>query len=250
MGKMLTGLLQLQAIERDLMQVRRRLQTRKNAVAIQQKKIEQLQTDLKALTDKATARRMDADRIELELKTKEAHVTKLRGALNSARTNKEYATILTEINTHKADNAKVEEEILKIMADVDTIKAQSLTLEEQVKVEDARLKEVEASSNEEIDRLSRMLDQLTAQRNEAAAAVPPATLTYFDRMSANYDGEAMAVIEIHGRRPPFDYVCGGCYMQLNAEHANVLRVRDEIRTCDNCRRILYLEPEKEQASKD
>jgi predicted nucleic acid-binding Zn-ribbon protein len=31
-------------------------------------------------------------------------------------------------------------------------------------------------------------------------------------------------------------------MTLNAEHANALRVRDEIRKCDNCGRILYLEP--------
>ena len=36
-------------------------------------------------------------------------------------------------------------------------------------------------------------------------------------------------------------------MSLNAEHANALRVRDEIRTCDNCKRILYLEPEAEKA---
>ncbi len=29
-------------------------------------------------------------------------------------------------------------------------------------------------------------------------------------------------------------------MSLNAEHANALRTRDEIRTCDICGRILYL----------
>jgi predicted nucleic acid-binding Zn-ribbon protein len=31
-------------------------------------------------------------------------------------------------------------------------------------------------------------------------------------------------------------------MSLSAEHANALRVRDEIRTCNNCGRILYMEP--------
>jgi predicted nucleic acid-binding Zn-ribbon protein len=58
----------------------------------------------------------------------------------------------------------------------------------------------------------------------------------------------MAAIEIHGKRPPHDYVCGGCYMSLNAEHVNALRTRDEIRTCDNCGRILYLEAEAEKSA--
>ena len=37
-------------------------------------------------------------------------------------------------------------------------------------------------------------------------------------------------------------------MSLNAEHANALSSRDEIRNCDNCGRILYLvEQEKTKA---
>jgi predicted nucleic acid-binding Zn-ribbon protein len=30
-------------------------------------------------------------------------------------------------------------------------------------------------------------------------------------------------------------------MNLNAEHANALRVHDELRTCDSCGRILYID---------
>jgi predicted nucleic acid-binding Zn-ribbon protein len=51
----------------------------------------------------------------------------------------------------------------------------------------------------------------------------------------------MAPIEIHGSKPPYKYVCGGCFMSLSPEHANSLRTRDQIRTCGNCGRILYLE---------
>jgi predicted nucleic acid-binding Zn-ribbon protein len=39
-------------------------------------------------------------------------------------------------------------------------------------------------------------------------------------------------------------------MSLNAEHANALATRDEIRTCDNCGRILYLELKAEKAKAD
>lgn len=247
MGQMLAALLRLQSIERDLATVRRRLQVRKNAVSIQQKKIDQAQAEFTALHDKSIQRRKDADRLDLDFKGKETQVAKLRTALNSAKTNKEYAAILTEINTHKADNSKLEDEILKIMQDVDVVKAQADKAQLQVQAEQARLEEIQKTSNDEIARQTALLEQLTAQRAEAAAAVPPEALATFDRISPTYDGEAMAVIEIHGKRPPHEYVCGGCYMSLNAEHANALRLRDEIRTCDNCKRILYMEPQVERA---
>lgn len=250
MGKMLNALLQLQAVERDLTQVRRRLNTRKGAVAIQQKKIDHLRADAAALHDKSLARRKDADSFELDLKQKEAQVQKLRTALNAAKSNKEYAAYLTEINTHKADNAKLEEEVLKIMAEVDAIKADSAKIQVQIDAEEARLAEVQKSSGDEIDRLTKMLDQLSARRAEAVKDVSPEALATFERMSQSYEGEAMAVIEVHGKRPPFDYVCGGCFMTLNAEHANVLRTRDEIRTCDNCKRILYIEAAAQGATKE
>ncbi len=246
MGKMLAALLRLQNVESDLTQVRRRLQTRKNAVAIQQKKIDQLRADQNAVHEKSMNRRKDADRLELDLKQREAQVAKLRGALNTAKTNKEYAAILTELNTQKADNAKIEEEVLKIMQDVDAIKGELEKIQVQITAEEQRLAEVQANSNEEVQRLTKLLEQLTGQRGEAVKDVPQEALTLFERVSSSYEGEAMAVIEVHGRKPPFDYVCGGCYMSLNAEHANVLRTRDELRTCDNCKRILYMEAEQKQ----
>jgi len=103
---------------------------------------------------------------------------------------------------------------------------------------------LKASSAEEIARLEAMVKDLTAQREGAAKAVPAGALMAFERMAEKYDGEAMAEIEINGRKPPYTYICGGCFMSLNAEHANALRTKDAIRQCDNCQRILCLPPEE------
>ena len=248
MGKMLAALLQVQSIERQLSHVRARLKTRKNAVAAQQKKIDQYGADWKVLHEKGISRRKDADRLELELRQREAEVSKYRAALNTAKTNKEYSVFLTQINTLKADNSKLEEQVLKIMQEVDLIKADADKVQQQAQAEQARLAEIEKVSSDEVKRLTAMLQSLTAQREEAAKAVAPEYLAAFDRIAENYDGDAMAAIESHGKRPPHDYVCGGCYMSLNAEHVNALRTRDDIRTCDNCGRILYLQAEAEESA--
>lgn len=249
MGQMLEALLRVQSIERRLAHVRGKLRARENAVAAQSKRIEQLREDWSVLHERSLSRRADADRFELDLKEKEQRVSQLRSSLNSAKTNKEYAAILTQINTLKADNAKLEEDALKIMQDADAIRSEADEVQVKIQEETGRLEEIRRTNEEEVRKLNEMLKDLTAQRAEAAEAVPPDKLALFDRIAENYDGEAMAPVEIHGPRAPYSYVCGGCYMALTAEHANALRVRDEIRTCDNCGRILYLEPQDEKTRK-
>lgn len=249
MGTMLASLLDLQTIEKQLAHVRGRLRARKNAVAVQQRRIDQLTADFKALHDKSISRRKDADGLELDLRQREQEVAKFRAALNTAKTNKDYSAILTQINTLKADNSKIEEQVLKIMQEVDAVKGDSDKIQEQMKVEEARMAEVDKASGDEIKRLTAMMEDLSAKRAQAAAVVPPDPLAAFERIAAKYDGEAMALVEIQGKRPPHDYVCGGCFMTLNAEHANILRIRDQIRTCDNCGRILYLESAVQKTAK-
>ena len=244
MAKMLEALLRLQSVETQLSTVRGRLRGRKNAVLAQQAKLDQLAANHTALHGKYLSRRKDGDRAALDLKTREEQVARLRMSLNAAKTNKEYAAVLTQINTLKADNAKLEEEALRILQDADTIKAQTDEVAKQSESEKARLAEVQRTSTEEVTRLTAMLEELKAKRNEAAHEVPAQALAVFNRIGGNYDGDAMAAIETQGQKPPHEFICGGCYMSLTAEHVNALRTKDEIRTCDNCGRILYLPTEQ------
>lgn len=242
MGQMLDGLLKLQSIERDLSQVRRRLKSRQSAVDLQQRRIDQHQQQWDALHEKANSRRRDADRHELDLRQSEDHVAKLRSALNTAKTNKEYAAILTQINTLKADNAKLEESTLKIIQDVDAVRVEADKVKQQIEAEKKRLEEIMQTNSAEIEKLNGMLAELNARRDQAAQGLATDNLAVFQRVADRYDGEAMAPIQVEGKKPPYDYICGGCFMSLSAEHANALRVRDEIRACNNCGRILYMEP--------
>ncbi len=241
MGIVLSALLKLQSIERQVAQVRRRLKARQNSVNLQKKRIDQVRGDWTVLHDKAMERRKEADSLAVDLKASEEHVAKRRAALNTAKTNKEYSAILTEINTFKADNAKTEDHALKVMQEAEQAKADADAILVDIEAQEARLAEIERSNEAEIARLNDMLADLNAKRSDAAADVNEDALAAFERIVETYEGEAMAVIEVHGRKPPFQYVCGGCFMSLNAEHVNALRVRDELRTCDNCGRILYVE---------
>jgi len=242
MSTLLESLRKLQKIEQDIAHVRSRIRVRNNAVNAQKRKIEQVEQDHASLCTQSLDRRKLADSLELDLKQRDEKVVSFRAGLNAARSNKEYAAILTQINTLKADNAKIEDRALSVIQEVETLKNQADELAEKIAGENKRLSEITEQSDKELAKLNGMLEELLKARGEASEGIPSSSLTIFERISSNYDGEAMALVEIHGRKPPHTYVCGGCFMSLNSEHANALSLRDEIRTCDNCGRILYIEP--------
>lgn len=241
MGNMLAALLKLQSIESKLATVKSRLRVRQGAVNAQQRRINEVQEKYQAVHDHVTQLRKESDTLALDLKIKEERVVALRAALNTAKSNKEYAAILTEINTIKADNAKYEEQAMSKLQEIETLNGEAGKVKALIEEEQKRMEEILKNNAEEIEKLNRMNEKLLAERKEAATEVPAAQLKFFERISSRFEGDAMAQIEVQGDRPPFRYQCGGCYMSLNAEHANALRTRDEIRTCDSCGRILFLE---------
>jgi len=122
MGPFLSALVQLQSIELDLTNLRRRKRVKDNAVNAQQAKINKHNEELASVQENSMERRKRSDELELDLRSSEEHVEKLRVNLNGAKTNKEYATLLTQINSLRADNAKVEDEGLTVIAEIDAIK--------------------------------------------------------------------------------------------------------------------------------
>ena len=241
MAGTLEALLHLQSVERQIVEVRRQLEAKRAAVKAHQRRIEELQAELQALNEEYKTRQKEAATVELELQAREEEVAKLRASLSTAKTNKDYAAILTRINTLKADNSKFEDEGLRLIQAAEDVQKQAKEVERQIAEAQDALAEVERTSAEEVARLEAMLAELKDQRAEAARDVPADALSVFERIAEKRNGDAMARIIVVGDKPPHQYVCSGCNMSIRAEHANALRARDEIRLCDSCQRILYLE---------
>lgn len=240
MGATLDALRALQQIESQIVDIRRQLAQKENYVAAQERKLAQLRQELKTEHDQYLALQRDADRGDLDLKTKTGVVDHLREQLNTVRTNKEYAAVLSQLNTERADLSKIEAAAMEKMVQAEKLKtayqAREQTEKQQLqRVEDARrqLDEVRRSF---ADRLS----SLTNERDAAASAVDPKLRDLFLRVSERYEGEAMSQLRrVHPRRDEF--VCDGCNMSVSADRFNALKTRDQVQTCPSCGRILFVE---------
>ena len=239
MGPVLNGLLKLQSVENRLRVEKAKLTRCRRNVVIQENLIRSLQNALEAKKEEMQLTRLQFDRLELELKTRDETIARLRASLNSAKTNKEYAAVLTQLNTSKADNSKVESQSLELMKDVEVDEAECKEIQRQIEEQKETLERTRKDSEALSGKFEAEIGKIQAEWDQAARAIPRDTLEKFNRVAETYDGQAVAIIEQQeGRTGAFS--CGGCFMGITAECVNLLMTKDEIIRCPNCTRILVL----------
>ena len=240
MGATLDALHRLQSTEDRLRSVREQVESKQRAVRSRQRRLSDIERQIAEVHEATLQARAHADRLELDRRTREEHIARLREALNRTKSNKEYAAILTQLNTDKADMLKLEDEILKILAQGDEHRSREASLKDTLAEEQRQADRVTETLRGAEAKLSEELKSLESQRDEAASQIPPTVLSVFERSCERNEGEAMARVEkVHPKRA--EYVCSGCSMSVPLEIINALQTRDEIQQCQTCSRILFLE---------
>ena len=240
MGPTLRSLIRLQAIERQLRAKRAALRRTEKIVKQREQNLNQLQATLNAKEEEVKLTRLQSSKLELELRSEEDEITKLRVALNTAKTNKDYSAILTRINTDKADKSKLEDQILTLMAQVDGDQLSCRELGEEIERDGDQLKEVRKEYAAKQVQIQAQIDQLSRQHNQAEEQVPENERQVFSRLVERFDGEVMVEI-VKAEQRKTDHNCGGCYMTIPLELVNSLMTRDTLILCPSCGRILVLD---------
>ncbi len=244
MGSVLQGLTKLQSVENRLRAAKAKLTRCRRNVIIQENQVRTLQNALEAKKEEIQLTTIQSDRLELELKSRDEQIAKLRASLNSAKTNKEYAAVLTQLNTTKADNSKIETQILELMKDIEADQAECLQMQQQIEEQKQKLEEIRKESEQLAEKYEKEIEEIQLEWDQAAKDIPGEFLETFKRVAETYDGEALAVIEQQEGKTAV-YTCGGCFMGVTAESVNLLMTRDEIIRCPNCTRILVLSSSQE-----
>jgi hypothetical protein len=239
MGPVLNGLTRLQSVENRLRVAKNKLARCRRNVIIQENQVRTLTSSLEAKKEEIQLTRVQTDRLELELKSRDEAIAHLRASLNAAKTNKEYAAVLTQLNTTKADNSKIETQVLDLMKDIEADEAEYEKIEEQIEEQKKILEQIRTDSEQAAVKHQAEIDEIQKDWDKAAKDVPPEALEIFKRVAETYDGEALTVVEEQEGRDG-GYSCGGCFMSITPETVNLLMTKDDIIRCPNCTRILVL----------
>jgi len=244
---LMDNLLNLYRVDMQVRGLRSRLESAERYYNAQCKLFDDLTAQRDELVSRKKQLQATIANLESEAAALDQKLEKFRADLNAASTSKQYNAVLTELNTVKLERGKIEDRMIEEMERIEQIEKESASIEEQLverkKVRDHAERELEEKRSEVGQRLA----ELEREREEAAAAVPQSELEVFDKLAGDYDGEAMAHIEVIDKRRR-EYACGACNMHMPFEQISVLKGRsDTLVRCTACHRILYMQDETRES---
>lgn len=239
MGPTNLALVKLFQADMKLREAQGRLDATTKNVRIQERRVRDLNDRIVSLQKQLKEQQAHAGTLDVDLKSRDAHIEKLRTQQQGAKNNKEYQAYLVQIATEKVDRNKVEEEAIKVLEGIERMQAELKELQAQLEVEQGKAATMKSQITGQTAALHAEIDAIKPAREEAAQALPRQAREAFERLAERFDGEAMSPLIKPDRRRE-EYSCSACMMDLVRDVYNKLHVRDELVFCPSCRRILYI----------
>ncbi len=153
--------------------------------------------------------------------------------LRSVKTNREYQSLLKEIEEEKAKNSKIEDKMIECLDRMDeTEKIITMKKDEYLQLSDRVMSEKEIIKQEsEQGRIK--LAKLDKDREEISCMIDSELMKkYLIIKKQNQTGLAIVPVK--------DALCYGCNVNVPPQLYNELFLGNSLKFCPNCQRIIYL----------
>jgi len=245
MGTDIIGqLVRLQQIDR----VRDRLQKRLDQVPVKLKEhsdtIAQLEAALEEQEQLKKSSRAEADRAELEVKTKEEHREKIKRQMNAPKlSNREYEVLQEGMAGVLADINQLTSQALKSLDKVAEAETNVATFQEELAAAREAYETAKAKLEGGLSDVKEELAKHDAERSGYLAGVRAEPLQVYERVRMKH-ADALAVvdgtIDRAAGRIGNDLHCSACYMTITANDAVKVLEGNQLVRCKSCARILYV----------
>jgi uncharacterized protein len=231
----LQNLVALQKVDAEIYGLKREKDAQPEMIKALEAAFEEKKQNLAALDKNYLDLQKQKKERELELGSKEEATKKLQAQLFQLKTNKEYQTMVQQIDDSKSDASVIEDKILALMDAIDQAKLdtekEKAVLQQEEKVMNEEKKKIQDKGKEIDDRLA----QLEGQRKQITPNIDQKLLPQYQRILDNRDGLAIVSVK--------DNSCGGCNMHVPPQVINLIKMYERIITCEVCNRMLYIDDE-------
>ncbi|MDD5291974.1 MAG: C4-type zinc ribbon domain-containing protein [Candidatus Omnitrophica bacterium] len=228
-------LVKLQEIDTQLYSLNREKNEKPKILEAIQNELEQKKQVLKEYEERNKALLLKRKDREGQLAVKEESIKSLQSKLYTLKTNKEYSTMLTEINGVKMDKSLLEEDILKLFDEQDSLKKELDQKQEILKEEEKKSEEEKQKINNRLKEIEGMIKDLDAKRAVVEKEIDGKIITKYNKILKGKDGLALVAVE-HSS-------CQGCFMNVPPQVINEIKMNDKLIFCEMCARILYIQDE-------
>ena len=236
----LDKLIELQQTDTNLRRLKKSLETAETRRAEIEQEFEQHAFSIREIQgkrDTLQAKRADLERQIAENKT---YLERADRNLKHAQNQKEYETAMRETDALQKQITALETQIVEIMVEVEGVEKELEERAEEINTLDGKRDAALAGFDGVMVTDKTAFDKETKHRATAFATLTPRLATVYDRLSQrSRDGIAVAEV-INGS-------CSACYVLLRPQVQVNVKKGDEIITCENCTRIMYVRARSAEA---
>jgi hypothetical protein len=172
-------------------------------------------------------------RYERDLEAKEGEAKRYKGQLLNVKTNREYQSLLHEIERAKNDSEQLEEEILKLMEAGDELQQQIRDYQQKLGEEQKRIGQQQQELTTLLNKCQQEKDDLLKEREQLKQGLEANLLADYEKLIHSRGGIALTLAK--------DGVCQSCFIRLTPQTYEEIKKREKIYHCPNCFRMLYTE---------
>jgi predicted nucleic acid-binding Zn-ribbon protein len=230
-------LTELQVIDLEIAKLDDAINAEKNALTKRQKTFAEHQSTISELQARIAEADAQRKELEAELADELSRIKERQSKMMQVQTNREYQSLLKEIEDGKKSVKEKEEEIVRLMeaSEANTkIKAEQAN---QTDEEEKALAEESKKVKKHAEDIEGKKAKIVVKREAMAKDINAAALRKYDMLRARRNGKAVVGV-ING-------ICQGCFMSIPPQHYNDIMKGDKILNCPTCQRILYCLQENE-----
>jgi len=228
-------LTELQVIDLEIAMFDAEISSEQEVLAKSEKAFNERQESIIELKGKIEAAEATRRELEAELSDETSRIKERQSKMMQVQTNREYQSLLKEIEDGKKNMKEKEEEIVSLM---ETSEANSKIMAEQESLtsdEKESLDEGSEKTKKLVAKIGRKKKKIVKKRNVMAKDINAADLRMYDILRTRRNGKAVVGV-ISG-------VCQGCFMSIPPQHFNNILRGDRMLSCPTCQRILFHDPE-------
>ena len=226
-------LLKLQIIDYDLGELERSKEYLPDMMDNLNREIKEVQVKLVETTSELEVSRKRMNELELEVATKEASLQKYQQQMMSIKTNKEYDSLVAEIDSIKEAISGMETELLETIEQVSNLEKDIEEYNEKVsQIKSNNTKQLEILQ-EKVDSIGDKVSDKESERGKITNLIPRPTLSMYERVRKAKGRTAVVVVKKRA--------CGSCYKALTPRQVQEIKKGDKIHTCENCGSLLFWE---------
>ena len=226
-------LVKLQAIDSEINGINRMLEGVAGKTDKLNSELEEQEAALKKFISELDETQKQYRSLESSVNSNIPKIEKSKERLSSVKTNKEYQSLLKEIEDLKAINSGYEDQMLECLEQIDLAESRLIDNEKALKTSRNQIDHEKEKIEKDAEKGRERLEKFQKDWQVIFNTVEPDFMTRFDQVRKRVGNYTIARV--------VQAVCEGCNMNIPPQMYNDLQRCEQVMFCPHCQRIIYSE---------